>query len=196
MTVEISAYPLAIEGQRVGLRDFTPDDLDSTMAIVGDPRVTAYLSFDKKDRQEQERLLAAQVDGAKASPRTEYYLAVTESKTGQVVGFARLGVGAHASAKLGYAIRWQDWGKGFATEAADTLLRFGFETVGLHRVTAACGPDNLASRRVLDKLGFTVEGRLRDHVFTNGAWRDSLLYSILAHEYPAIVGHLSCSTME
>jgi [ribosomal protein S5]-alanine N-acetyltransferase len=55
----------------------------------------------------------------------------------------------------------------------------------LHRITAAIGPENAASIAVVKRLGFTREGCLRDHVFTNGAWRDSELYSILAHERKA-----------
>jgi ribosomal-protein-alanine N-acetyltransferase len=63
------------------------------------------------------------------------------------------------------------------------MITFGFATLGLHRITAAVGPDNAPSITVVKKLGFTREGRLRDHVFTNGAWRDSELYSILVHEW-------------
>jgi RimJ/RimL family protein N-acetyltransferase len=63
------------------------------------------------------------------------------------------------------------------------MISFGFQVLDLHRITAAIGPDNTASIAVVKKLGFTREGRLRDHVFTNGAWRDSELYSILVHEW-------------
>jgi RimJ/RimL family protein N-acetyltransferase len=58
----------------------------------------------------------------------------------------------------------------------------------MHRIQAACGPDNRSSQRLLARLGFTPEGRIRDHVFTNGAWRDSLLYSILEHEWQDMRG--------
>jgi [ribosomal protein S5]-alanine N-acetyltransferase len=63
------------------------------------------------------------------------------------------------------------------------MIAFGFDTLRLHRLQAACGPDNWASQRLLARLGFTPEGRLRDHVFTNDAWRDSLLYSLLEPEW-------------
>jgi len=86
------------------------------------------------------------------------------------------------AAKLGYAIRFDHWNSGYASEAIRMILRLGFDELGLHRVTAAIGPDNAASIAVVTKLGFIYEGRLRDHVHTNGAWRDSLLYSLLADE--------------
>ena len=183
MTPEQRGYPLTILGERIALRDFRPEDLGASMEIVGDPRVTDYLSFDAKTLPEQADLLLAQIGRAQATPRTEYYLAIECIHDLAVIGFARLGLGAHRSAKLGYAIRWDGWNHGFATEAARMLIGFGFASLGLHRITAACGPENAASSRVLAKLGFTREGRLRDHVFTNGAWRDSLLYSLLTSEY-------------
>jgi len=177
-----AAYPAQVESERIRLRDFVPDDLDPSMAIVGDPDVTLFLSFDTKRRDEQAALLQAAIERARMQPRSEYYLAITLRATNELVGFVRLGLGAHRSAKLGYAVRRADWGAGLATEAAGTLIRYGFDNLGLHRITSACGPDNARSQRVLRKLGFTYEGRLREHVFTNGAWRDSWLYSILATE--------------
>ncbi|OAH11313.1 GNAT family N-acetyltransferase [Streptomyces jeddahensis] len=63
------------------------------------------------------------------------------------------------------------------------MIRFGFGELGLHRISAAIGPENHASIRVVEKLGFTREGILRDHVFTNSEWRNSVLYSLLKHEW-------------
>ncbi|ROP33349.1 GNAT family N-acetyltransferase [Couchioplanes caeruleus] len=109
-------------------------------------------------------------------------LAVADS-TDTLIGFVRIGLGRDRSGELGYAIRRSDWGKGYATEATNLMVTFGFDTLRLHRLQAACGPDNRASQRLLARLGFMPEGRLRDHVFTNGAWRDSLLYSLLDREW-------------
>jgi [ribosomal protein S5]-alanine N-acetyltransferase len=100
-----------------------------------------------------------------------------------MIGFGRLGLGGVQAAKLGYDIHADHWGHGYATDAANTLIAHGFGPLGLHRITAAIGPDNAASITVVKRLGMTYEGRLRDHVHTNGAWRDSRLYSILAPEW-------------
>jgi len=64
------------------------------------------------------------------------------------------------------------------------MIRFGFDQLGLHRISAAIGPGNAASIAVVSKLGMRYEGRIRHHVHTNGAWRDSLLYSVLEDELP------------
>jgi hypothetical protein len=59
-----------------------------------------------------------------------------------LIGFVRIGFGRNRSGELGYAIRREDWGNGYATEAASLMLDFGFRTLRLHRIQAACGPDN------------------------------------------------------
>lgn len=176
-------YPVTIEGQRVRLRDFQDGDLDDCMTIVGDPQVTWYLSFDTREREQQAALLTADIARAQTHPRPDYYLAAIEKATDAMIGFVRLGLDRPRTAELGYAIRHDRWGAGYATEVATVMLHFGYSTLGLHRIQAACGPDNTASQRVLAKLGFTYEGRMREHVFTNSAWRDSLLYSLLEHEW-------------
>jgi ribosomal-protein-alanine N-acetyltransferase len=176
-------YPVTIEGPRALLRDFEPDDLDATLAIVGDPEVTRWLSFDTRTRAEQAERLAQDIARARSNPRPDYYLAVVAAGTGTLVGFARLGLGTHRSGEVGYAIRKDHWNQGYAREAAGLVVDFGFRVLGLHRITAATGPDNAASRAVLERLGFRLEGRMRHHVFTNGGWRDSVLYAVLEHEW-------------
>lgn len=176
-----------LTGQLVRLREFRSDDLDASMAVVGDDQVTGFLSFDSKTREQQAELLASAIERARQQPRTEYYLAVTTHDDDRLIGFVRLGLAGVKAAKLGGAFAPSHWGKGYALDAARTLITFGFTTIGLHRISAAIGPDNAASIAVIHRLGFTHEGRLRDHVHTNGAWRDSELFSILEHEWqPAI----------
>jgi RimJ/RimL family protein N-acetyltransferase len=150
---------------------------------VGDDRVTRWLSFDSLTREQQAQRLAGAIDRAAADPRAEWYLGITTADDDELIGFVRLGLSGVKAAKLGYAIAADHWGHGYATDAARTMISFGFEVLDLHRITAAIGPDNAPSIAVVKKLGFTREGRLRDHVFTNGAWRDSELYSILVHEW-------------
>jgi ribosomal-protein-alanine N-acetyltransferase len=175
-------FPVVIPGPRLTLREFRTDDLDASMAVVGDPEVTRSLSFDTRTRADQTERLAQDVARAQAEPRPDYYLAIANGSD-ILIGFVRIGFGRDNSGELGYAVRREDWGKGWASEAAVLMLDFGFRSLHLHRIQAACGPDNRASQRLLARLGFTPEGRIRDHVFTNGAWRDSLLYSILDHEW-------------
>ncbi|HEY6422510.1 MAG TPA: GNAT family protein [Pseudonocardiaceae bacterium] len=180
---ETVEHGVRLTGDRVRLREFRADDLDDTDAILGDDRVTRWLSFDSRTREQQAAMLTGALERARHTPRTEYYLAVTTHTDDRLIGFERLGLSGVQAAKIGAAIAAPHWGRGYALDATRTIIDFGFATLGLHRITAAIGPDNAASIAIITRLGFTEEGRLRDHVFTNGAWRDSVLYSLLAHEW-------------
>ncbi|HKR52106.1 MAG TPA: GNAT family protein [Pseudonocardiaceae bacterium] len=182
---ETVQHGVRLAGDRVRLREFRLDDLNDADAILGDDRVTRWLSFDSKTREQQAEVLTGAIERAQQIPRTEYYLAVTTHTDDRLIGFVRLGLGGVQAAKLGGASAVPHWGRGYALDATRTIINFGFTTLGLHRISAAIGPDNTTSIALVTRLGFTEEGRLRDHVFTNGAWRDSLLYSLLAHEWQA-----------
>lgn len=181
--MKAAVYPLQLIGSQVVLREFSATDIDRVMMVVGDNRVTDSLSFDTRSHAQATEMLDGILARAQIEPRTEYYLAVTAADDG-LVGFARLGLDGVHAAKLGYAIAADYWGRGYATDSVGTLTDFGFRGLKLHRISAAMGPDNTASIAIVRRLGMTYEGRIRDHVYTNGQWRDSLLYSVLADEWP------------
>jgi RimJ/RimL family protein N-acetyltransferase len=178
-------YPVKLIGAKVVLRKFRLDDADNVLEIVGDDRVTVWLSHDSRDRGEARAMLTGVMERAQHDPRSEYYLAVALPDSDRLIGFARLGLDGVKAGKLGYAVRHDEWGKGYASDAARTMMDFGFRDLGLRRISVAIGPDNAASISVAMRLGFQYEGRIRDHVFTNDAWRDSLLYSVLEQEWPS-----------
>ncbi|MGW7594331.1 GNAT family N-acetyltransferase [Streptomyces rubiginosohelvolus] len=176
-------YPLRIVGHRVVLCEFSIQDVEDVLAIIGDDKVTEWLSFDSRNRDQAIAMIEGTLERAQQEPRTEYYLAVTKQGGDRVIGFARIGYAGVNAGKLGYAIAAAEWGRGYATDAARTLIGYAFTELGLHRISAAIGPENAASISMVETLGFTREGVLRDHVFTNGSWRDSVLYSLLKHEW-------------
>jgi RimJ/RimL family protein N-acetyltransferase len=90
---------------------------------------------------------------------------------------------AQRSGYIGYLVHPDYQRQGVATEVAQLLLRFGFEELGLHRIEATCDPRNLASKRVLEKLGMTLEGTRRQNLLIRDGWRDSLLFGILEDEW-------------
>jgi len=117
-----------------------------------------------------------------ATPRQVWALAVVRAADDTMVGACELRVDspAHRRGSLGYTLARDEWGRGYATEAAAALLRFGFTGLGLHKISATCDPANAGSFRVLEKIGMTLEGQLRDHLSVRGEWRDRLLYAAIA----------------
>jgi ribosomal-protein-alanine N-acetyltransferase len=93
-------------------------------------------------------------------------------------GFDALDVG-HCRGEFGYSLSRHYWGRGLATEAAKAVVQFGFEAMGLYRIEAKCMVENVASERVMQKVGLSFEGILRGYWLKHGAYQDVKLYSIL-----------------
>jgi RimJ/RimL family protein N-acetyltransferase len=119
-------YPVALTGRVVTLREFRSDDAADALAIIGDDRVTHWLSFDSRDIAAAQAMVDGAAERAHLDPRNEYYLAVTAGDD-EVVGFARLAFAGVKAAKLGYAIRADRWGKGYATDAARLMIAYRFK---------------------------------------------------------------------
>ncbi len=90
---------------------------------------------------------------------------------------------ANNHAELGYWIGVPYWSQGYATEAGQAMLRYGFEQRGLHRIHAAYFRHNPASGRVMQKLGMAYEGCRRQHLLKWGEYIDLMLYGILRSEW-------------
>jgi ribosomal-protein-alanine N-acetyltransferase len=108
---------------------------------------------------------------------------VFEKSTGMLAGGITLGNIRHGvaqSGQIGYWMGVRHAGNGYMHEAVVLVVRFGFEMLRLHRIEAACIPDNARSIRVLEKAGFRREGLLRSYLRINGAWQDHLLYALIA----------------
>jgi ribosomal-protein-alanine N-acetyltransferase len=87
------------------------------------------------------------------------------------------------SASIGYCFGEAAWGHGYATEAAGELLRWAFDTLDLNRVQAEADTRNVASGRVLEKLGFVREGTLREDCVVSGVVSDSWVYGLLRRDW-------------
>lgn len=105
--------------------------------------------------------------------------------TGQIIGMISLmNVSEkNRNAEIGYWLGKKYWGKGYATEAVSLILRYGFKELKLFRIWARVFHPNLTSIRLLEKVGFTLEGRLRNNIKKSGRWLDELCYGILKTEY-------------
>lgn len=87
--------------------------------------------------------------------------------------------GAAQTGTIGYWVGEPFQRGGYTTDAARAVVSFAFEELALHRVEAACQPENAASRRVLAKAGFSEEGLARAYLKIDGAWRDHVLFGIV-----------------
>ncbi len=105
---------------------------------------------------------------------------------GITIGGIRRGVAQAAS--LGYWMGAPHAGKGHMTRAVGAVAAFGFSTLRLHRLEAACIPENAASAKLLERNGFQREGFARAYLCINGAWRDHYLFGLLESDFSG--GHV------
>ncbi len=116
---------------------------------------------------------------------TGYVFTILSGDAEDVVGLISLNNVSrkHGCAELGYWSGPDHWGRGIMTEAVRLALGFAFDHLELHRVYASTFDGNGASRRVLEKNGFTLEGTMREAVVRHGRRNDFLNFGILRREY-------------
>lgn len=179
---------MELRTERLVLREFADDDWRAVLAYHRDPRYQRFYEMSDPDEEGTRAFVRLFILWQRDQPRSKYQLAITLAETGELIG--NVGVRKPTAdaevAEVGYELSPLHWGKGYATEAARALLGWAFRELGLHRAHAHCVSDNVASTHVLEKLGMRREGLLREHQHIKGAWRDVLLYGILASEWDAL----------
>lgn len=175
-----------LETERLILRPFCLEDKESCLRNwAANPEIYRYISQNAKTPQDVFQWLST-AGQAYASPET-YYWAIVEKMSGEVMGeifvddFSIRNGWCELDWKIGPAF----WGKGFAPEAAKAVIRYLMGEVGFHRIQAKCCVENTASERVMQKIGMTQEGILREYFHNkDNRWCDVVLYSLLDREEP------------
>jgi ribosomal-protein-alanine N-acetyltransferase len=98
------------------------------------------------------------------------------------MGFYRLDV-VNQKSEIGYILSPEFWKNGFGSEAMDAVLKFGFEQLNLNKIEADINPENQASINLVTKMGFRKEAHLRQNLFFNGRFFDSLVFGLLKNEW-------------
>ncbi|SCW65914.1 Protein N-acetyltransferase, RimJ/RimL family [Paenibacillus tianmuensis] len=172
---------MIIETNRLVLREFIPGDLQEVHKYASDVEVCKYSDWGPNRLEDTKAFIEEVVKGQGIHPRNQFTLAIIVKETNGLIGACNL-IRDRSQGEIGYSINRNYWGFGFATEAAEAMLDFGFNELNPHRIYATCRPNNVGSIRVLEKIGMRIEGHLREHRFFKGKWHDSFLYAILRSE--------------
>lgn len=111
---------------------------------------------------------------------------IFENESDRLIGGITIGnirYGVSQSAQIGYWMGERHAGKGYMQDAIRVLISHAFGAMRLHRIEAACIPDNARSIHVLEKAGFRREGLLRSYLRINGVWQDHFIYGLIADEH-------------
>lgn len=174
-----------LETERLILRDFRGEDWTAVLAYQSDPQYLRYYEWTGRTPEAVQAFVRYFVRCQQEQPRVKFQLAVTLKNSGELIGNCGIRMDAPEArqADIGYELAPEHWGQGYATEAAQAIVRFGFTELGLHRIWADCVADNTGSARVLEKLGMKREGHLRETAYYKGRWWDTLIYGLLESEW-------------
>jgi RimJ/RimL family protein N-acetyltransferase len=179
---------LARRTARLILRRYTPGDLEELHAIQSRPDVTRYLYWGVRDREQARESLRLKIDATVLEKDGDSLtFAVTLPPGGRLIGDVQLNLVSreHRQGEIGYVFHPDHGGRGYATEAAEAMLRIGFEEAGLHRVVGRLDGRNTASARVLERLGMRREAHFIENEVVKGEWTDEVVYAMLAREWRA-----------
>lgn len=187
MPVDFSVKP-TLTGERVLLRPFVEDDIAAFEAALSDPEV-ARLTGSPPGGHDFERLRAWY--GSRNTQTDRLDLAVVDRASGACVGEVVLNEWDPDNRSCNFRTLIGPIGRdrGLGTEAVRLVVGYGFEELGLHRISLEVFAFNPRARRVYEKVGFVAEGVLR-HVLRDGDdWVDATVMSILAPEWATHRGH-------
>jgi RimJ/RimL family protein N-acetyltransferase len=178
----------ALETERLRLRPYAAGDVEGLRALYADPGVVRYLYGEPESDEEIRKRLARKMAGTAIRSEGDVLALVAELRsTGEMVADVILHLTSceHRLGEIGYAVLPAHAGRGYATEAARPLLAVAFDDLRLHRVIGRVEARNVASARVLEKLGLRQEAHLVENEFVKGEWQSELVYAVLDREWAA-----------
>jgi RimJ/RimL family protein N-acetyltransferase len=176
-----------LETPRLVLRPFEERDILPFAAYRSDPEVARYQGWETPYSPERAARFVAEMIRARPGTPGEWYQAAIELKAGEeMIGDCAFCVSADGrQAEIGYTLARRFQGQGYASEALTRLLDYLFFDLNLHRVHANLDPQNTPSARLLERLGFRLEGRFVESLWFKGGWADEAWYAILQREWLA-----------
>ncbi len=160
----------------------TSADAEAVFEIFSDEEVLRYYDLEALSTREQ-ALELIERQNALFQSKAGVRWGITLKTEGPVIGTCGLRLASSFCGEVGYDLARAYWSQGIMTEALRAVLRFGFGRVGLHRIQAHVMIGNTASDRLLEKLGFQLEGVLRQYGHFKGAFHDLKSFSILSGEF-------------
>jgi RimJ/RimL family protein N-acetyltransferase len=177
-----------LETERLTLRPFVEGDFDAVHATRSSPEVVLYLYEEPFTPEQSRERLMRMVGAASWTKEDDWFsAAAVERSSGATVGDMAFHWVSERdrTAEIGFVFDPRHQGKGFATEASRALLEWAFTTAGMHRVIGRTEARNVASARVLEKLGMRLEAHFVENEWVKDEWQSEFVYSVLDREWSA-----------
>ena len=173
-----------LETQRLILRKVRDSDVESLNNILSDPEVARFDYF-YPVTSDVEVVKFIERYNTELKESVEITWGIISKESNKLIGICCLGDFDDRArrAEIGYDIVQTEWNKGYATEALEAIIDFGFTTMNLNRIEATITPGNDASVKVLKKCNLIQEGIVRERDLIKGKLEDGIIMSILKREY-------------
>lgn len=179
LTLNFSPFP-HLETERLQLRRLKQSDVDAILALRSNPAVMKYIPRPIMHTKAEALDFILSMDKAIDSNELINW-AITTKNSDQLIGmigFYRTKPENYRS-EIGYILAPEFQNQGIISEAVQSVVQFGFETLNLNSIEAVIDPENTASEKVLLKNHFVKEGHFKEHTFFENRFYDSVFYSLL-----------------
>lgn len=187
MITDFSSLEFTLETARLHLRPIREADAKLMWPYVSNPELPKYMCWnahqDISETKKFCRICEQKLQSGKGITWSIFY---NDSFCGLIGldGICHVEAAIrYDSAGLGYWLAPEYRKKGIMTEATKAVLCFGFEQIQLHKITAMHFKENMASKGVIQKLGFRLVGYQKEDAYRDGKWHDHVLYEMLEHEH-------------
>ena len=179
---------IELESERLTYRKFRHEDFPIVFDMLGNIENMIYRTGEPKNETEARKYLDWAISSAEADECKNFKYAVTLKSDNSLIGACEI-YNIADDAELYWELHRNYWRQGYGTEIGKTLLRFGFDTLHLHRIVADCNALNRGSFRIMERIGMRREAHFvkakRGNSALNYEWCDRFQYAILQEEWIA-----------
>lgn len=179
-------FDFPIETDRLVLRAPSRDDFDALFEYHSDAETCQYLPYEPRDRKALEESMVRRLSFTEFAPENNpLFFHVWTKETDELIGeFLLFSKSVEArQGEIGYVLNKRFQGQGYGLEAAKAVMELGFGAFNLHRIEAKCCAANVASWRLMEKLGMRREAHFIENAIFKGEWDELLIYAMLQREW-------------
>ena len=178
-----------LQTKRLNIRELEWIDIDNIHQLHSLPETDEFNTLGIPETIEvTEKILSEWLNAQNQLPRNAYIFGIDLKNENKFIGLIAINLGKinYKTAEVWFKIHKDFWRKGYTTEALSEILDFGFNQLQLHRIEAGCAVENVASSKVLEKVGMIREGMKRKKLPIRGEWKDNYFYAILEEDFKLI----------
>ncbi|MFV1984079.1 MAG: GNAT family N-acetyltransferase [Thiohalomonadales bacterium] len=165
---------LKLETNRLTLRNFLKEDLQSYLKLRNDKKFKRFYNENDVTKNKSKSLLEMFITESQEQPRTKYQLAIT-TKDGKLIGSCGIRIEGKTNASVGCELGRQYQASGYAYEASKKIINYAFSELNVHRIYAETISENKAAIKLCEKLGMQIESELTNNKFFQGRWWSTLV---------------------